>query len=85
MIKNQTKLIDRETSDEWRVERRTWREDVLVAGSDRPQQRWTLILCNKQGHRRFIAEERITQLYEVVGAVPAVAAAKPADDATQPE
>lgn len=64
MLKNQTRLIDRETATEWRLDRRTRGEDVVVGGNAKPVQNWILILTNRQGHRRFVPEARVWEFFE---------------------
>ncbi len=68
MLKSQTKLIDRETSTEWRLDCRTRGRDVIVDGKPDPKQTWILVLVDRQGHRRFVPEARVWEFFEPLGA-----------------
>lgn len=73
MLKNQTKVIDIETNQEWRVDRRTRGQDAPVGPGGKVQPTWVLILSNREGERRFIAEGRIWEFFKL----PESAEAKP--------
>jgi len=64
MLKNQSLIVDKETGVEWRVERRTRGQDIDNGPTSKPTQTWVLVLTNKQGHRRFVPEGRITEYFE---------------------
>jgi hypothetical protein len=64
MVKNLTRMIDIETEMEWRVDKRTRGHDRIVPGS-KPMATWVLILSNREGERRFIAEDRITEFFRL--------------------
>lgn len=65
MLKSLTKLTDIETETEWRVERRTRGKDLEGEKGGKPIQTWTLILSNRLGHRRFVAESRVWESYRL--------------------
>jgi len=63
MLKNLTKLIDIETNQEWRVDRRTRGEDIVAGPFAKPQQTWVFIMSNRNGERRFVAEGRVWEFF----------------------
>lgn len=66
MLKSSTRLIEKETGDEWIVERRTRGKDGLGPDAAKPVQTWIFILVNRKGHRQFVPEERIWTLFQSV-------------------
>lgn len=62
MIKNLTRMIDLETGERWRVQKRT-RGTPRQLSADEIQLTWVLVLVNKEGDRRFIAEERMLEFF----------------------
>ncbi|HSI72059.1 MAG TPA: hypothetical protein VK934_02685 [Fimbriimonas sp.] len=65
MLKNQTKLIDLETEQEWLVDRRTRGQDIDNGPMGKPTQTWVLILKNRMGERRFVPEKRVFEMYKL--------------------
>jgi hypothetical protein len=63
IIKASTRLIEIENGSEWRVERRTRGQDADSGDPTRPTQTWVVILKNAMGHRQFIPETRLEQLF----------------------
>ena len=66
MIKNNSKLVELETSVAWKVERRTRGADVDNGPHAEPTRTWILVLTNAQGGRRFVPEKRIFEQYSLV-------------------
>ncbi|MBN9504233.1 MAG: hypothetical protein BGO01_01865 [Armatimonadetes bacterium 55-13] len=64
MLKSLTKLIEKETEMEWRVDRRTRGKDVENE-KGKLTQTWVLILSNKEGHRQFVPEHRIWESFRL--------------------
>ena len=62
-IKASTRLIEIETGQEWRIERRTRGKDGDSGDPSRPLQTWVIILKNAMGHRQFIPENRLATLF----------------------
>lgn len=82
-IKASTRLIEIETGAEWRIERRTRGKDGDSGDPTRPLQTWIVILKNAMGHKQFVPEARLSQLfrpYEVP--VPTSPTAEAAAEAT---
>lgn len=65
MIKAGTRLIEIETGQEWKVERRTRGKDAIGPDSAKPLQTWIFILVNAKGHKQFIPEERMWVLFQL--------------------
>jgi hypothetical protein len=65
MLKNQATVVDRETGVEWRVERRTRGKDIDNGATAKATQTWIYILTNREGHRRFVPQERMAEFFNL--------------------
>jgi hypothetical protein len=63
MLKNQTQIIDIETRGEWRVDARTKGPEVVKDG--KPVSTWVIVLSNRKGERRFVAEHRVWEFFQL--------------------
>jgi hypothetical protein len=62
--KNSGKIIEIETGSEWTIKARTRGKDQPGTDPTRPLQTWILILSNAQGHRKFVPEGRLWELFK---------------------
>ena len=64
MLKNRTLVIDKETKTEWRVDARTKGQDI-VNPEGKLTSTWVVVLSNKKGERRFVAESRVWDFFQL--------------------
>jgi len=64
-MKKFDRLIDIADNSEWTFDARTRAPDRPSVGSAKATITWTIVLSNQKGERRFVPEERISDLYKL--------------------
>jgi hypothetical protein len=61
--KSTGKIVEIESGSEWTIKARTRGKDLPGTDPNRPTQTWILILANVHGHRKFVPEGRLWELF----------------------
>jgi hypothetical protein len=62
-LKKNDRLIDVANQTEWTFDCKTRGPDI-ANGPEKPIATWTCVVYNKQGHRRFISEAKMAEVFE---------------------